>query len=91
MHFQKRNVWSCIGKGDESEHSSCSEADDVPPSSDLEFADTVNSTITLELPVPDEDEGRSLSSDDEGMCWWIYIDHIILLYNNRHGTYIQRA
>ena len=64
-------MWNCIGKGDDSEHSSCTEADDVPPSSDLQFADTVSSTVTLELPTPDEDEGRNLSSDDEGMYWWI--------------------
>ena len=56
-------MWNCITKGDKSEHS---EADDVPPSSDLQFADTESSTITLKLPTPDEDEGKSLSSDDEG-------------------------
>jgi hypothetical protein len=75
MHFQKRNVWSCIGSPN-------SEADDVPPSSDLEFADTVSSTITLELPVPDEDEGRSLSSDDEGICvGGSILTIIICIYN----------
>ena len=39
-----------------SKHSSCTEGDDVPPISDLQF-DTVSSTISFELPIPDEDEG----------------------------------
>ena len=83
-------MWSCISKGDESEHSSCTEADDVPPSSDLQF-DTVRSTISLELPIPDEDVGRSLSSEDESMYWWIFALTIYCVFNNRHGTYIRRT
>ena len=65
-------MWSSVSKGDESEYSSSTEADDVPPSSDLQF-DTISSpAISLELPIPDEDEGRSLSSEDEGLCWLIF-------------------